>query len=223
MNQNYNLNTSNRKITFYKITAMKKFIVLFTLFSLITASNTTFASVMQEDSLAQKIEITEENPLFVRGITPEGDTIMFNMVDTTKKITVTKTINIGPFKSKQWTEEVVADSIPFLFRNVKYLLIISLLIYLCIFVAIIALIVYFIKSNQKRENQKLELISKCIESGQPIPEQLIKDTNTKERYRKNGIIWLLMGIGLSFLFFPFGAIIICVGIAYFVLYFIEKK
>ena len=200
---------------------MKKIIVTFVLFTLATAFNKTFATVMQEDSSEQKTEVTEENPLFIRGITSERDAL-FLKTDTKKKVTVKKVSQIGPFR-QQWNKDVVDDGLSLVFGSLKYLFITSVLLYFCIFVAIIALIIYFIKSNRKRENQKLEVIKKCIETGQPIPEQLINDTNVKERYRKNGIMWLLIGIGIFILSGTLGILPICVGIAYIVLYFIEKN
>ena len=214
---------------------MKKIIILFVLFTLTTALNTAFASVMQDDSLELKTEYTKGNPLVVRGITSDGDTLYIKG-DTTKKVTITKTRQIGPFK-QEWSEEVDVDidieGINFnniassffggFFNNITNIVTVIMLFYFIIIVAIVILIIYLVKSNQKREKQKNELIMKCIESGQPIPEQLKRNTNTKERYFKNGIMWLLIGIGLIFVIGPLAAVPICVGIAYLVLYSFEKK
>ena len=79
---------------------MKKFIVLFALFTLTMTFNTTFASVMQEDSLAQKMEVIKEDSPVQKADAIEGDSLA-QKADTKRKVTVTKTRQIGPFKSEQ--------------------------------------------------------------------------------------------------------------------------
>ncbi len=94
--------------------------------------------------------------------------------------------------------------------------------YILIFGGIIFIFVYFIRSNQKREKQRQELILKCIESGQPIPEYLKDNSSKKQRYLKHGIIWSAVGLGLYFIISSLAAIPIFVGVAYIILYAMEK-
>ena len=192
---------------------MKRFLILFVSFAL----TATLTSVAQQDSLISFFT-TEDSTATKDGMAP--DTI-------TRKTEITKTINFGPFSRSETFDDPnslpnVNDLFGFLFNGIGLAIVFGFIFYLLFFGGIIFLLVYFIKSNRRRDKERQELILKFIESGQPIPEFLNRDNNSTARYRKNGIMWLVIGAGLYVIIGELAAIPIAVGIAYLILYRGEK-
>ena len=182
---------------------MKRLIFLLVLFTLTTAFSTSCVSVKKEDSLTLEVDtVTNENE--------------------TEKIFHFEVSDFGGFGeggSDFWSEGIFNK----MFNTLGTMVIAFAFMPILFIVAILFLIVYFIRSNRKREKQKQELIMKFVESGQPIPEKLNIDTNTKNRYLKSGIMWFAIGIGLFLIMKELAIIPLFVGAAYIIIFFIEER
>jgi len=110
---------------------------------------------------------------------------------------------------------------------------------------IFVILITWIKSidRQKRNQLQADLYAKAIEKGQPLPADLL-ESQKKQSPLNTGIILVGVGIGLSLFFFlmgvsfastnqdasnsliavsSVGAIPFLVGVAFFIIHFIEKK
>ena len=99
---------------------------------------------------------------------------------------------------------------------------ISILFYLFILVAFLIIIILFFKNRNQREKRRQEILLKFIEKGETIPEYLIREEDGNKKMLNNGILWVAVGIGLLFLFPYVAPIPLFVGIAYFIIYFINR-
>lgn len=197
---------------------MKQLSLLFTLFLLMT----TF------------VVATENEPL-------TDTTIVITQDSTSKKKTEKKIASLGPVQVNSIftrtsslefedidlggddTFNTFSPMFSLFEKGMTGLLIWGLLLYVSIIGGIIFLIVYFLRSNRKREKQRQELFTKYIEAGQPIPEHLKDNIPGKQQYLKSGLLWLAVGLGVLFLVKELAAIPIFVGIAYIILYFWKKN
>ena len=180
---------------------MKRILFLLVLFGIASSFIIAFASVTQADSF-----ISDSDSITVK---------------------VTESMKIGPITIKTSDQldktnpiDLMLDSIT---KSMGFAMAAGVIVYVLFLVAIIVLLVYLIRSSRQREKQKQELFLKFIESGHPIPDYLKRATNARNRFRKNGIMWLAIGIGLIFVVKEIAIIPVLVGIAYLLLFFIEEK
>lgn len=95
---------------------------------------------------------------------------------------------------------------------------------------IIFLVLYY--QNRKRK-ERYQLIEKAIESGQPLPEEFVKETKSEDdSMRVKGIKNVFLGLGLSIFFYAMtdviflaciGLMIMLNGIGQLVIYFTRNK
>ena len=111
------------------------------------------------------------------------------------------------------------------------------------------IIIVWLKNNEKQKQQQLQadLYAKLVEKGQPLPEGLfVKQKGSQKPLPplNTGIILIAVGIGISLFFFlmgisfasvdqnvsnvlisvtSIGAIPFLIGVAFFIIHFIEKK
>ncbi|MBR5633808.1 MAG: hypothetical protein IKW78_01310, partial [Prevotella sp.] len=97
------------------------------------------------------------------------------------------------------------------------MLIIAVLLALAPFVALVLILRYLIRQH----NDRVTLASKAMESGQPIPEELMPvDKQSDEYLRRRGIRNIWIGIGMAIMFGIWGAdmltgvgfLVLCYGI-----------
>ncbi|MBR5689002.1 MAG: hypothetical protein IKX17_00925, partial [Prevotella sp.] len=97
------------------------------------------------------------------------------------------------------------------------MLIIAVLLALAPFVALVLILRYLIRQH----NDRVTLASKAMESGQPIPEELMPvDKQSDEYLRRRGIrnIWIGIGMAIMFGFWDadlltgVGFLVLCYGI-----------
>ena len=82
---------------------------------------------------------------------------------------------------------------------------------------IIAAIFYFINKNRK---DKMRLAEMAMQQGQPIPEQLLEDSNTVSDEYQKGLRQCFVGVGLMVFLgltagevgFGIGALVFCIGL-----------
>jgi hypothetical protein len=82
---------------------------------------------------------------------------------------------------------------------------------------IIAAIFYFINKNRK---DKMRLAEMAMQQGQPIPEQLLEDSNTVSDEYQKGLRQCCVGVGLMVFLgltagevgFGIGALVFCIGL-----------
>ena len=109
--------------------------------------------------------------------------------------------------------------------------------------AMIVLIVWFrINANNKRYKLQAELYSKALEKGLPVPADWFQEPKKKRNQALNtGIICIAIGIGMALFFWlskgalpgsggvlisraaSMGIIPFLIGVAYLIIYFVEKK
>ena len=102
------------------------------------------------------------------------------------------------------------------------------------FIAIL-LIVWFILNHKRKESKlRAEVITKAIEHGQTIPDNLFETKKTKEKKStlKKGIIWSTAVLGISTFFLiaaraieptAIGIIPLFIGIGYLLIHFLDKE
>jgi len=108
------------------------------------------------------------------------------------------------------------------------------------FIAIVSIIWFILSHKRKQDKLRVDLMTKAIESGQPIPENLFETTmKEKKSPIKKGIIWIAVGLGIA-LFFTFNGIAdkdysdifeglgismipLFVGLGYLLIHFFDKK
>lgn len=208
------------------------------LFTVKTHSSSASERTITTRTIAQT-ETTHESNAIADSNKPEES----NIQSGNKSGEKTKTISSGPLhlklniRSTSDDEDSSSFSIPprlsgefskdglfnEVFNTLGIAMGVSALLFLLFFVGIIIIFIFIIRSNYKREKQKQEMIMRCVESGQPLPEYLKNQPTLKERYLKNAIIWMAVGVGLLFVIHEIAAIPILVGLAYLLLYFMEKK
>lgn len=99
------------------------------------------------------------------------------------------------------------------------------------FGAIVLIVFFSTKHRKEREKARNELYLKSMEAGQPLPEKFFEEPVKQSSNLKKGAIWLAVGLGVM-IFGLFesddsltgmGAIPAFIGVAFLLVYFIEKK
>jgi len=106
------------------------------------------------------------------------------------------------------------------------------------FIAIVSIVWFVFNHKQKESKLRADLMTKAIEHGQTIPNNLF-ETKEKKSPLKKGIIWTAVGLGISLFFLmrsildpelsdemgntAIGIIPLFVGIGYLLIHFLDKK
>jgi Ca2+/Na+ antiporter len=99
------------------------------------------------------------------------------------------------------------------------------------FIAFVLIVWFNLNYRQKQNKIKAELITKAIENGQTIPDNLFKTKEDKSLLQKS-VPWIAFGLG-SMVFFilkpsvylalALGLTLLLIGIGYLLIYFFNKK
>jgi hypothetical protein len=89
------------------------------------------------------------------------------------------------------------------------------------------IIAMFFKSRQKRNQELHDTLRSMIEKGVPIPPELIVPPDRIRRRvasdLRTGIVILAIGAGVTVMIARVGIILVFVGVAFLITWFIEKK
>lgn len=99
------------------------------------------------------------------------------------------------------------------------------------FIMVVLIVFFGVRYQKEREKARYDLYLKSVESGQPLPEKIFEEPEKKTSKLQQGAVWLAVGLG-AFVFGYFqnnstligiSAIPAFVGIAFLIVYFIERK
>lgn len=99
------------------------------------------------------------------------------------------------------------------------------------FGALVLIVFFSTKHRKEREKARYDLYLKSMEAGQPLPEKFFEEPVKKSSNLKRGAIWLAVGLGVVIFglfveessLMGLGAIPTFVGLAYLLVYFIERR
>ena len=152
------------------------------------------------------MDSTSKDAVEVYSDTTSTDTATATSSVTKHKGTVTVTYPTSPWSSNSTTYEVddedFGSMVHHVFSNMDakdvtgmfFVLGVLLILFVLAPVLIIIVLFYFINKNRK---QKLKLAQMAVENGQPIPDQLLVESNVndKDSYQ-SGLRQVFLGIGL---------------------------
>ena len=199
---------------------MKQYLIAITM--LLTLATTTQAAAQKHRHSANVTATVPATSADTSGIEAFSDTTGA-VADSTYVVNPTTHIQVST--PLRFFDSVDLDD----FAGMFFIICIVIILFLLSPVFIIAAIFYFINKGRK---DKLKLAQMAIQNGQPVPDQLLRDTPiaTTSNYR-GGVTQIFLGIGLMVflgciigkLGFGIGALVFFIGLSKLVIAIIDKQ
>ena len=205
---------------------MKKVLLTLALLLTLTTGMEAAGQKHRHTPRQEKVDSTNKDAVVVYSDTTSMDT----MTTTKHKGKVTITTPTSPWSSNTVTYEMDDENFGSMLKHLFvdmdsngiagmfFVLCVLLIIFVLAPVLIIIALFYFINKNRK---EKMRLAQMAMQQGQPIPDQLLKETpiDSDDEYQK-GMRQCFVGVGLMVFLgyaagqvgFGIGALVFCIGL-----------